>query len=66
MEGKPIDECPLYLFLNLTGSWTVVASSPSMDPVPLVIDNQYVIRNFRNGEALLLERSVTPPWRNLL
>ncbi len=31
-----------------------------MDPAPAVIDRQYIIRNFRNGESLLLERTLTP------
>jgi hypothetical protein len=58
MEGQPIERCPLNLFLNLSGTWNVVVHSPSMSGVPSQIDNNYVIGNFRNGEALLLERVI--------
>jgi hypothetical protein len=58
MEGKPIDRCPLNLFLNLKGDWRVVAASPTLAGVPAQVTEQYVIENFRNGQALLLAREV--------
>ena len=56
MEGKPIDSCPLDLFLNLPGEWKVALSSPSMGKLPEVIDRSFRLKNFRNGEVLILER----------
>jgi hypothetical protein len=57
MEGKPIERCPLALFLSLKGEWDVVAHSPSMEGIPTRITHQYTIENFRNGQALLLARA---------
>ena len=56
MEGQPIDRCPLNLFLNLKGLWRVVVASPSLGEMPVEITQEYVLEDFRNGEALLLER----------
>ena len=56
MEGKPIEHCPLNLFLNLKGGWKVVAASPSMGDLPEVVDHRFVLKNFSNGQALLLTR----------
>jgi hypothetical protein len=58
MEGKPIDRCPLGLFLNLAGPWQVVVHSPAMTQIPAQLDKTFVIENFKNGEALLLEREL--------
>ncbi len=58
MEGQPIERCPLNLFLNLSGTWDIVAHSPTMTGIPAQLDKHFVIKNFRNGEALLLERTV--------
>ncbi|MDX1524084.1 MAG: glucosylglycerol hydrolase, partial [Anaerolineae bacterium] len=60
MEGQPIERCPLNLFLNLSGSWQVAAHSPTMSAIPAQMDKSFVISNFKNGEALLLERTMTP------
>lgn len=57
MEGRPIDRCPLDLFLNLKGEWDVVAASPSMGDLPGKVTHEYVIEDFRNGQALLLART---------
>jgi hypothetical protein len=57
MEGQPIERCPLNLFLNLSGDWEVVTASPAMAKVPQRLDRDFVIENFRNGQALLLMRS---------
>jgi hypothetical protein len=57
MEGKPIERCPLDLFLNLKGEWEVVAASPSMGEMPQRIGHDYVITDFKNGQALLLMRA---------
>jgi hypothetical protein len=57
MEGQPIEKCPLNLFLNLSGTWNVVVHSPTMTRIPPQIDKNFIIENFKNGEALLLERS---------
>jgi hypothetical protein len=57
MEGKPIDRCPLNLFLNLQGEWNVVANSPTMAGIPLTMNQDFVIEDFRNGQAVLLARS---------
>lgn len=56
MEGKPIDRCPLNIFLNLSGKWEVVAYSPTMKKMPAEIDKNYVLEDFKNGEALVLQR----------
>lgn len=56
MEGKPIDSCPLDLFLNLSGEWKVALSSPSIGKLPRVIDRSFRLKNFRNGEVLVLEK----------
>ncbi len=58
MEGKPLDRCPLNLFMNQKGSWRVVAASPTMNDIPERIDQHFVIEDFRNGQALLIERSL--------
>ena len=58
MEGKPIERCPLGLFLNLTGEWDVATASPTMTNIPKKVMHNYVIENFCNGQALLLKRSV--------
>ncbi len=58
MEGKPIDRCPLNLFLNLSGTWNVVVHSPTLQGIPAQMDKSFVIENFKNGEALLLEREL--------
>jgi hypothetical protein len=58
MEGWPIDHCPLKLFLNLAGTWDVVAHSPTMQNIPAQMTRDDVIRNFKNGEALLLARDL--------
>ena len=58
MEGKPLERCPLNLFLNLSGTWDVVVHSPSMQEIPRQLDKTFVIENFKNGEALLLERKL--------
>ncbi len=58
MEGSPVDVCPLSLFMNFSGEWTVAIASPSMKPLPDRFDRSSVIENFRNGEALILVRSV--------
>jgi hypothetical protein len=58
MEGKPIDVCPLNLFLNLDGIWNVAAHSPTLQGIPEQLDKHAVIHNFKNGEALLLARDV--------
>ena len=57
MEGQPVDKCPLNLFLNLSGDWDVVVHSPNMRDIPPTLDKNFVIRDFKNGEALLLERA---------
>lgn len=57
MEGKPIDHCPLKLFLNLNGPWDVVAHSPTLQGIPAQLDRDFVITDFKNGEALLLTRA---------
>lgn len=57
MEGKPIERCHLRLFMNQDGLWNVVAASPSMGTLPPQLDRSYVIDDFKNGEALLLERN---------
>jgi hypothetical protein len=59
MEGNPIDRCPLKLFLNLSGAWDVVTHSPSMQGIPAQMDKHFIIEDFRNGQALLLERRLT-------
>lgn len=59
MEGKPIDRCPLNLFLNLSGVWDVVVHSPTMTGILKQLDKNFVIENFKNGEALLLERNIS-------
>lgn len=61
MEGKPIDRCPLNLFLNLSGPWDVVAHSPALQGIPARLDREFVIQDFKNGEALLLVRKIAPP-----
>ena len=58
MEGQPIDRCPLNLFLNLAGTWNVVVRSPTLSGIPAQVDKGFVIENFKNGEALLLERNI--------
>lgn len=58
MEGKPIDACPLNLFLNLKGTWDVIAHSPTLEGIPQQVDKHCVLRNFKNGEALLLARTL--------
>jgi hypothetical protein len=58
MEGQPIDRCPLNLFLNLAGTWKVVVCSPTLTGIPAQVDKTFVIENFKNGEALLLERTL--------
>jgi hypothetical protein len=58
MEGQPIDRCPLNLFLNLSGTWDVVVHSPTMTGIPAQMNKHFVIENFKNGEALLLERTI--------
>ena len=58
MEGKPIDRCPLKLFLNLAGDWQVAAHSPTMRGVPGVVTRDFVLSDFRNGEVLLLRRAI--------
>ena len=56
MEGEPIEECPLDLFLNLSGEWRVIAKSPTLEGIPEVIDKTFIIKNFKNGETILAER----------
>ncbi len=58
MEGKPIDHCPLKLFLNLSGTWNVVVHSPTLQGIPQQLDKNFIIKDFKNGEALLLEREI--------
>lgn len=56
MEGKPLDRLPLNLFLNLKGRWQVVAHSPTLENIPEILDENFVIENFKNGQVLLLSR----------
>lgn len=56
MEGRTIERCPLDLFLNLPGEWQVAAHSPTLENIPDRLDRSFVIENFCNGQALLLER----------
>ncbi len=58
MEGKPIDECPLNLFLNLRGDWNVMLHSPTLEDIPEVMDRDFKIKNFKNGEVIILEREI--------
>jgi len=61
MEGQPLDYCPLSLFLNLPGTWQVVVHSPTLTGIPNRLDKNFVIKDFKNGEALLLEKLVDEP-----
>ena len=58
MEGKPIERCPLKLFLNLAGEWQVAAHSPTLRGIPATVTRDFVLSDFRNGEVLLLRRSL--------
>lgn len=58
MEGHPIDSCPLKLFLNLNGEWDVAVKSPGLEGVPSQVNRDFVLSNFKNGDALLLHRSM--------
>lgn len=57
MEGQLVDRCPLNIFLNLKGEWQVAAASPTLGRLPDTVTHEFVIENFKNGEALLLQRS---------
>ncbi len=58
MEGHPIERCPLNLFLNLSGTWNTVVHSPTLKDIPDHLDKNFVLHDFKNGEALLLERTL--------
>lgn len=58
MEGDPIDELPLDIFLNLKGNWNIIAKSPALNDIPDVIDRTFKIRNFRNGQAIVMEQLI--------
>lgn len=55
MEGKPLAQLPLNQFIPIEGKWKVSVKSPKLSNMPDIIDRSYVIENFENGEALILE-----------
>ena len=57
MEGKPLDKLALRFLMHTDASWKVVVRSPGLE-VPDSIDRSFVIRDFRNGQALILERDL--------
>jgi hypothetical protein len=59
MEGDVIDTCPLNIFLNLEGEWNVVLHSPTLFIEKKTMNRDDQIKNFKNGEVLILERQLT-------
>ncbi|WP_373531947.1 glucosylglycerol hydrolase [Vampirovibrio sp.] len=60
MEGKPLARLALADFLPNTETWQVIASSPGLGELPESINHEFVLENVRNGQAILLERSLNP------
>ena len=58
MEGDVIDTCPLNIFLNLEGEWNVVLHSPTLFIEKKTMNRDDQIKNFKNGEVLILERQL--------
>ena len=58
MEGKPLAKLALRLYLPDPGPWKVIAKAPGMNPLPASLTDQTVLQDFKNGDALLLERSL--------
>lgn len=56
MEGEAIEELPLDIFLNEEGKWRVITKSPSLKEVPELIDRYFKVKDFKNGEAILVEK----------
>lgn len=48
----------LNLFLNLRGDWNVMLHSPTLEDIPEVMDRDFKIKNFKNGEVIILEREI--------
>lgn len=58
MEGKPIVHLPLNQFMPINNEWEVVIKSPTLKNIPKVIDKSFILKNFKNGETLVLERTL--------
>lgn len=58
MEGKPLLHLPLNQFMPINNEWKVVIKSPTLKNIPEIIDKTFILKNFKNGEALVLERTL--------
>ncbi|MDF1616428.1 glucosylglycerol hydrolase [Petrocella sp. FN5] len=58
MEGATIDLCPLNIFLNFEGEWKVGLHSPTLALEKKAMNKEDQIKDFKNGEALILERKL--------
>lgn len=59
MEGRPLKILELNYYLPMDGQWNVVAKSPGLKDIPETLDRRYVFSNFHDGEAIILERSLS-------
>ena len=58
MEGNPLIKLALNQFINNEYDWKVVIKHPAMKDIPPKINSNFVLKDFKCGEVLVLERSI--------